>query len=200
MKRIFSGALALLLITGAAQAQKAQPGKEGPKHQMEQLNLTADQKAKLKTIRESHQKEWKSLQQQDNLTAKEWKARREALAKKQRTEMNSVLTPEQQQQFAKMHEGGRNGKKGDFRQHGNRFKSELNLTESQQAKMKDLNQSFKTKREALRSNTALSESQKKEQMQTLAKQHRQEVKSILTPEQQQKMESLRQEHKGKNGK
>lgn len=200
MKRIVTGALALLLITSAAQAQQAQGAKEHRKDRTEQLNLTADQKAKLKTIREAHRKQWQELKKQDNITVKEWKTRRQELAQKQHTEMSAILTAEQQQQLATMHGDRSKGMQGKgFRQHGQPM-AQLNLTDAQQTKMKAANQSFKTKRAALRSNTTLAQAQKKEQMQALAQQHRQEVKAILTPEQQQKLETLRQDRRAKNGK
>lgn len=205
MKKIVTGALALVLITGAAQAQKIEGKKVERKQPMEQLDLTADQKAKLKAIREAHQKEWKELQKQDNITVKEWKARQQELVKKQRTEMSQVLTKEQQDKLAKMRpqgkgmQAGKGMKRGDFRQKGQPM-AQLNLTEDQKTKMKDLNQSFKTKREALKNNTSLAEAQKKEQMQALAQQHRKEVKAVLTAEQQQKLDAMRGERRGKNGK
>ena len=66
-------------------------------------------------------------------------------------------------------------------------KEKLNLTEDQQEKMKALHQSFSTQVKAIKDNQSLSEDQKKEQMKALSVKRREEMKAILTPEQQQKM-------------
>jgi hypothetical protein len=51
MKRILSGVAVLLLITATAQAQP-DTAKRHPHGVYQQMNLTADQQAKLKTLRE----------------------------------------------------------------------------------------------------------------------------------------------------
>ena len=66
-------------------------------------------------------------------------------------------------------------------------KEKLNLTADQQEKMKALHQSFSTQVKAIKDNQSLSEDQKKEQMKALSVKRREEMKAILTPEQQQKM-------------
>lgn len=200
MKRIIIGALALLLITGAAQAQTTEGKKQHRKDRTEQLNLTADQQAKLKTIREAHRKQWQELQKQDHITVKEWKARRQQLTQKHRKEVSGILTAEQQQQLAKMQGERRKDMQSKALRQKERPMAQLALTHTQQTKMKEINQTFKGKRQALRSNTTIAESQKREQLKTLTQQHRQEVKAILTKEQQQKLEALRQERRTKNSK
>ncbi|WP_132056112.1 hypothetical protein [Pseudocnuella soli] len=200
MKRIVTGALALLLMTSAVQAQKTEDKRGRQKQGTEQLNLTADQQARLKTIREAHRKQWQELQKQDNITVKEWKARRQELTQKQRTEMAAVLTAEQQQKLAKMQGERRNGMQGKGFGQKRQPMANLNLTNEQQSKMKAVNESFREKRQALRTNSVIAENQKQEQLKELAQQHRQEVKAILTKEQQQRMETLRNERRHKNGK
>lgn len=81
-----------------------------------------------------------------------------------------------------------------------KMQQELNLSADQQAKMTKLNTEFKAKSESIRSNTALSQEQKKEQFKSAAQQHRDQVKSILTKEQIEKLEAAKGKRAAKNTK
>ena len=78
-------------------------------------------------------------------------------------------------------------------------KEKLDLTADQQEKMKAMRAEFKTQAKAIKDNSALTEDQKKEQLQALHVKNRQQVKAILTPEQQQKVaeqrKNLKKQHK-----
>lgn len=140
------------------------------------INLTADQKAKLKAIRESNQAQLKAIltpAQQAQLTqgggwhkggmaklnlTPEQQTKVQQLRASTRSQMAAVLTPAQQQQFKT---------RQDRRQAmGNTWKS-LNLTPEQQAKIRSIRQSSE-----------------------------QQLNAILTPEQQ----AQRKAHHGHHGK
>jgi Spy/CpxP family protein refolding chaperone len=70
------------------------------------------------------------------------------------------------------------------------MKTQLNLTDDQVTKLKASHDGFEVKAKEIRSNSSLSSDQKKEQFKELAKQQREETKSILTKEQLQKMQDL----------
>ena len=78
-------------------------------------------------------------------------------------------------------------------------KPKLNLTADQQEKMKAMRTEFKTQAKAIKDNSALNEDQKKEQLKALHVKNRQQMKDILTPDQQQKVaeqrKNLRKQHK-----
>ena len=81
MKRIFSSALVILLTIGAAQAQTNSPDKRpGFKKEHNQsfdkLNLSADQKARLQSIREDFKKQTADLKNNTSLSADQKQARR----------------------------------------------------------------------------------------------------------------------------
>ena len=59
--------------------------------------------------------------------------------------------------------------------------------------MEQLRNDFRNRFSSLRSDNSLTEDQKKAKMQAMRKQQQEQMKSILTPEQIQKMESLRQQ-------
>jgi Spy/CpxP family protein refolding chaperone len=197
MKKILMGALSLLLIT-AAQAQDTTRKDQHRKQQIETLNLTTDQKAKLKALREAQQKEWTALKKDKAALTEADKKQRREMQQKYQAEMKAILTPEQQAQLAQSHAQHQKGAQAKGPRTG--MKEALNLTEAQQTKIKVLNQDFKTKRESLRKDASLTEAQKKEQMKAIAQQHRTEVKSMLTAEQQQKLETMRKEHRKGAGK
>jgi periplasmic protein CpxP/Spy len=128
------------------------------------MNLSADQKAKLKAIRESNQAQLKAIltsAQQAQLTqgggwrkggmarlnlTPEQQTKFQQLRASARSQMAAVLTPEQQQQFKARH---------DRRQAMSNTWNSLNLTADQQAKIQAIRQSSQ-----------------------------QQLKAILTPEQQ----------------
>ena len=198
MKKIIAGALAFLLISGVAQAQDSTRGKQHRQHPMENLNLTADQKTKLEALREAQKKEWTELKNKKAATAESNKKQRQEIQQKYQAQIKAILTPEQQAQMAQMRQEHRNAPQAKAQHKG--MKEALNLTEAQQTKMNALNKDFKTKRESLRSNTTLTEEQKREQMKVLAQQHRSEVKNILTPEQRKKLEAMPKPHGDKRSK
>lgn len=236
MKRILTGALILALTIGAAQAQSTTPEKpQGPKKEhrahhkgqkdgFEQLNLTADQKARLQTLREEHKKEAQALKQQEStLTVTQMKERRKALHEKHRAEMQSILTPEQKAQVAKMKaerkeagkgskkdfnrggkgqfkDGARTGRKGQGEGRGAEFGKELGLTAAQQAKVQQIRTDFRTKFQAVRADQSLSQEQKRAKFQELMKDQQSQMKTVLTREQIEKMQSLREERSGRNTK
>jgi Spy/CpxP family protein refolding chaperone len=225
MKKVFIGALALVLTAGAAQAQvkdstqKHKAQKEWRHKQGDigfaQLNLTDAQKTQLKSIREKRKADMKALKANENITVKEWKARKQAIQDKYKAQFQSVLTQEQKDKMAKMEVRHRKGQKGHGmkdqmrNRDGQAFKGgkgargqrpdmakmaqQLNLTDAQKTQLQKLRADFRTKADAIRSNTSLTKEQKKEQFQALAKQQKEQMKSVLTKEQIEKMESFRKE-------
>lgn len=80
-----------------------------------------------------------------------------------------MLTPEQATQIQK---------------HRNEnMKKKMNLTPEQAARLKDLNQNFKLKADAIKQNASMSDDQKKAALQELRMAKQKEMQSFLTPEQ-----------------
>ena len=221
MKRIITSALVIMLTIGAAQAQTTTDKKqEGHKKEhnkaFDDLNLSADQKARLQSIREDFKKQSEALKNNTSLSAEEKKARRKTMHEQFKTQMESVLTPAQKEQLQKKKaewkeknkgakkewkkEGKNDNARGKGFDRGRDFQKELGLTDEQKQKMEQLRNDFRNRFSSLRSDNALTQEQKKAKMQELMKQQREQMKSILTPEQIQKMESLKKERSKKDSK
>jgi Spy/CpxP family protein refolding chaperone len=107
---VAAGGLCLSLAVGisrAAPEQGAQrPAKAAGKHRgarmtamLERLNLSAEQKARIQTIRTRHREEMRSLRQQSSGDREALRGRIRELKTKHRAEYMAVLTPQQQQQL-----------------------------------------------------------------------------------------------------
>ena len=208
MKRILTGALALVLFAGAAQAQSKQDSswhghKGGREMMVKQLNLTADQQAQLKTIHENQRKDMEALKAK-SLTADQLKTERQELHKKYSTQMQTVLTPAQRDQMAKLRaerkqDGMANGKwkKGGqgFGKKGAQLQKELDLTQAQKDQLSKMRAETRSQVQSIRNDQSLTQDQKKEKVQSLMKDQREKFKTVLTKEQLEKLEAARKDHK-----
>ena len=89
-------------------------GERGAKF-AEALNLTDQQKADLKSIRENERQQAQAIKNDTSLTAEQKKAKFKELRKSSHEQMMAKLSPEQQQKFQEMrkeHRGHRHGRKG----------------------------------------------------------------------------------------
>ncbi|HEX2535050.1 MAG TPA: hypothetical protein VHK69_15000 [Chitinophagaceae bacterium] len=226
MKRIVTGALALMMMTGAAQAQQ-QEGGQAPRTEhrkgqhkgdrFQNLNLTADQQVRMKEAREAYAKAAAELKKQDQLSVADMRTRRQALHQQYRNQVASILTKEQKDQLARQKaewkQEGRAGKGGQFGNRGHRsdssavrsgagrnFGADLNLTAEQKERMDQLRAAYRPQFQALRQDQSLSEAQKKTRFAELSRKQREELKALLTPEQVQKLESARQKRAARHTK
>jgi Spy/CpxP family protein refolding chaperone len=126
---ILSGAMMLpiaaLSQTGAAAdnsstAPTAQaPDKERGEKFAEKLNLTPEQKADLKSIRENSKQQAQAIKNDSSLTPDQKKAKFKELRKSSHEQMMAKLTPDQQAKFKEMrkeHRGHRHGRKGEAKE------------------------------------------------------------------------------------
>lgn len=220
MKKIVLGTLALMIGIAGLQAQdktdKAPPskpvygkhhGKRGMhgKHDVnyKKLNLTQDQQDQMKKINADFKSKMDELKKSEaTITVKNYKEKRQAIAKQHRDQVQNVLTKEQKDQLAKMHsergktfgKGPRKGFEGGPGRGMDKMKAELGLSDEQTAKMKTLQEDTRAKMKSIRENQSLSEDAKKQQVMAAFKGQREGMNKILTPEQQKKMESMRPKH------
>lgn len=201
MKKILSTALAIVLFVGASQAQTTDENNtrhHGQRKEMgfDNLNLTADQKAKFQSIREAQKKEMGDLRKSGNVTPEQ----RKAMHEKYSSQYKAILTPTQLEQWNKQKQEWKDkGEKGQgFGKRGNGkggqaafFKKELNLTADQETKLKGIFQEFQTKAKDIRANNSLTQEQKHEQMRSLGEQYMAQGKAVLTAEQAKKFDELK---------
>lgn len=192
----------------AAQPEKRQyPGikeKHGGAHMnqhkgkmAEHLNLSEEQKKQARSISENYRKQVTELKKNDNITMGEYKNQMSSLQKDRKRKMEALLTSEQKAKIAE----GKKKMQENAQVHAaarlERMKLNLGLKDEQVAKIKKQQETFRSKAKAIHENESLSQEQKKEQMKSLAKEHKENFKSLLTKEQLEKMESKKREFKGK---
>jgi Spy/CpxP family protein refolding chaperone len=202
MKKLIVGMLALSLAFSAI-AQGKKHDRQGKKmekkeqfsqrykgdHFAKKLNLTDDQRTKMQSLNEDFRDRMKELNKQENITVKEQKERREALLAEHKAALAALLTPEQRKELEEQ-------KKATSKEKGSQDKVDnldrrLDLTDAQGQKIKEVNQDFRTKMQEVQKNESLSREQKKEQIKTLQQTHTEQIKSILTEEQKNKLEALK---------
>jgi Spy/CpxP family protein refolding chaperone len=210
MKKIILSALVLSMVI-AVQAQEIperktdrsaphgnmQHKKRGghDKHEMmKQLNLTDAQKEQFKTQRESFRQQMDELKKNDNITVKEWKSRMEGLRKDQKAKMDGILTTDQKAKMGKMKAEGKARHEGMMKQRGEKMKAELGLTAEQSAKMDKNRAEMGQKMKAIREDKNLNDDQKRDKTKELMKQQKENMKSILTKEQMDKMNERKGQH------
>jgi Spy/CpxP family protein refolding chaperone len=185
---------------------------EGRNNKLEELNLSEDQKSQMKTLNETFRNQMQEVSKNESLSADAKKEKREAILQERKEKIESILSKEQKEKWQTLKKdrkqdgdevGGKDfdkgrGRKGGFGRGGDMkdFTKDLNLSADQSSKIATLNESFKTRVKELRSNTSLSEEQKKESMRTLTQKHRSDIESILTTDQK---ASLQNKFKNKQG-
>jgi Spy/CpxP family protein refolding chaperone len=105
-------ALALAPLAQAEPPGPGEPGKEkrgmNPAERAERLsealNLTEDQKAKLKPLMVSHMKAMQELRQDESLAKEAKRAKLQQLRETHQAQISALLTPEQKQKFAEIQE------------------------------------------------------------------------------------------------
>lgn len=155
------------------------------------LDLTDQQKADAKKINDEYNAKVKALKSNDKLTMGEYNKQMADLQKERKAKLEALLTPEQKAKAAEMK--GNAQDKADKRQDKmiEKMKTNLDLSDDQVAKIKTIHQNFATKAKAIREDNNLSAEQKKEQLATLAKERKEAVNNVLTPEQKEKQKSFK---------
>jgi Spy/CpxP family protein refolding chaperone len=211
MKKIITITAILFLAVAATQAQDVKTnhekdhqrhGKTMEKHKgqkMDQLNLTDAQKQQMKANKEHYKKQLAELKKNDNITVKEYRSQMETLKKQQRQEMQNLLTSEQKSQLEKNRQQRAAQYSAMAKQRNDQMKAQLGLTNEQAKKLADIRKDNAEKMRSIRENTTLDRTAKQEQMKALKEQQKEATKSILTPDQLQKMKDQKKVHKNKRG-
>jgi hypothetical protein len=200
MKKILFGIAVSLFTMMAAQAQD-KPGSPMQKRMrhadLQQLNLSDDQRASFRTTNEEFRKQMQELKKQDNITVKEWRSRMQKLRTDHKEKINGLLTNEQKNQLKKMREEHKTKMKAMSEKRMERMKERLALTDAQSGKLTELRGQTAEKLKALRENSTLTPDQKREQARELSRQNKEKMKSILTEEQLKKLKEGKHHKHGK---
>lgn len=204
MKKIIIGMLTVASFMFTANAQEMRKMKHHqPGHQkgmmMKELNLTAAQKEQMKANRENVKMQMAELNKNENITVKEYKARKADILKSQKAQMDKVLTAEQKNQLAQQ----KNIRKGKQEMYSakrmDKMKTNLGLSDEQVNKLKVNREAAMAKAKAIKENNQLSQSERKEQLMALRQDQKNSLKQVLTPEQINKMEEKKKARMDKAG-
>ena len=178
----------------------AGPGEQGGKHgnhdPLSKLNLTDAQKAQVKPIMEKAWTDMKAVRDVTTLNPEQKEQKTEAIRQNTDEQLKAILTPEQFQKLqANRPERKEGGKEGEHRPHIPFEK--LNLSDEQKARVKPIMEKAREDMNAIHDDTTLSPEQKREKASAVKENVDEQLKSILTPEQYQKFQEMKAEHKGK---
>ena len=163
----------------------------------QQLNLTDQQKTQIQNFTQAARQQALSIKQDTSLTPEQKRDKFKQLRASTHQQVLGVLTPEQQQQMKQLrsqYAGMGNGKGA-----GMGPLAKLNLTQDQRAKIGPIMQSVRQQAQAVRNDTTLTPQQKRAKMRDIHQGAMTQLNSLLTPEQQQQWQEMRQ-HRGPGGK
>ncbi len=192
---ILSIALCLSFSLFTVSAQKGERGeRKGGKNFKKELNLTAEQKEKMKSVHKDFRAKVEELNKNTSLSKDDKSAKRKELRENHQAEVKKILTAEQQQKYAQMHKNRKkaDGNRKEMRHHmkkdgkhtahnrrhmkkGEPMMKSLDLTDAQKDKLKALRKEYAMKEKDLKQNQKV------------------EMMKVLTPEQVKKMNQLKTE-------
>ncbi|HWB24665.1 MAG TPA: hypothetical protein VG738_04255 [Chitinophagaceae bacterium] len=206
MKRLVTLFSALFLVAGLVSAQTADStihrgmGNRkmamrhfGRQNSMARLNLTDDQKSKMKSVNEDYRKQLSALQNDNNITLGEYKTQLAALQKSHREKVNNVFTSEQKKIMADRRKNMKTHMQARGAANLEKMKQNLGLSDDQVAKIKGQREEMRTQLQILRSDSTLLPEQKREKVRELFAKQREGLKTVLTPDQLTKLQSMQKE-------
>jgi Spy/CpxP family protein refolding chaperone len=203
MKKIIAGFVMMVFLAFSASAQEKQNehhGRHKAKHHRERitkdLNLTDQQKQDLKVIHDNHRTQMAELKKED-ISVEEMRDRRAKLAKEHRSAMHRILTLEQKGKIQEQRNKSMEKRQQMQAQRMEKMKKDLVLTDDQSSRLRSINESYRSKFQTLKKNEALNQRVKKEQMQALKEQRREELKKVLTQEQIRKLDEMKKDRGGR---
>ncbi len=200
-----------LIITAAFSVQAQQPGDVGKqqhhrhfrKHEggdrlAKKLNFTDAQKQQLKDMNSAYQKKLADLKKHDEISVKEFKSQMHALRQEHRQQFTALLTPVQKDQLANWKQERKDKAKERATARAEKMKTKLGLTDAQANQLKEMRTGTMAKIKSIKEDKGLSADQKHEQIKGLVIQQKDQLKTILNPEQLQQLEQMKGQHRGRN--
>jgi len=164
---------------------------------LKELNLSSAQKEQMKANHESYKKQLMELYQNEDITIKQSRDRKDALQKEQKEKMMSLLTADQKNKLVQIKKDREAKHELEAAKRLDKMKNSLNLSDDQLAKINAARHATHAQLKAIKENDQLSRTQKKEQFIALKEQNKNSFKSILTPEQFDKLEEMKKNKMGK---
>lgn len=201
MKKVLAGIVLTAFVAVGVYAQDQNPGFTDKQHRgrhrfdmTQKLNLTDEQKTELKSVNEDYKQQMTELKKNEDITVREWKSKMATIRKDHHEKVEKLLTPEQKASLKKMRQEHKNDMKKHGEQRLEKMKKELGLTDDQVSALKKNHEDMAQKFKAVHDDKSLTDEQKKVQLKEYKKQQHDSLKSILTPEQLQKLEQHKKHH------
>ena len=188
MKQILILAIITLFST-ASFAQKHKGHHDPLSRHAAELNLSAEQSARLEELKREHRLAMEELKRNDQMASSEKKERIDALRLKYREASKAVLTTEQLDKLKTLAADSThmNSKHDDEKN----LQESLQLTDEQATKLKAMQQKDQEEMSSIQHDTTITEANKKFRLEELKKDRRRELENILTPDQQRKYKEMR---------
>ncbi len=168
---------------------------------MKQLNLSDAQKQQTKSLRQDYKSQFKQLDENKNsMSQQDYQFKKDQIRKEQRSKFESILTADQKSKMKELKKDQRANREGMQNKRMDKMKSSLNLSDDQVSKLQSHHETFETEAKAIKENSSLTDTQKKESLMDLRKRSQQDEKNIFTAEQLQKKDAMknRRTHEVKN--
>jgi len=188
--------VAAISISMAAIAQKHPQHKDPILTHSQELNLSADQSTRLTRLQQNREADIKSLRNNDSLSQAEKQQRMKSLHTKYRDSSFAVLSPEQ---FAKLKTLRPDSTHHEM-QHMQKenLTTRLNLSPEQSEKLQAMQEKTQQEMQQLQQDSSITEANKKLRMEQLKKQRREELQTLLTPDQQRRYKEMQTRKKNKD--
>ena len=158
------------------------------------LNFSDQQKEQLKNINSDYHKKMTELKKHDEITVKEFKSQMTALHAVHRTQIQALLTTEQKDKLAKMKQDRMQMAKANAGARAEKMKIKLGLTDEQAGKLKTIRTDMVARIKTIHTDNTLSREQKHEQIKSLVIQQKDQLKTILTADQLQQLQQMKEQH------
>ncbi|MDQ6904020.1 MAG: hypothetical protein M3139_13530 [Bacteroidota bacterium] len=159
---------------------------------MHHMNLTDAQKQQAKELQADYTNKVKDLEKDQNITLKDYRAKKAILEQERKSKFQALLTPEQKDKIAQGRKEMHEKREMMSQKRMDKMKSDLNLTDAQVEKINAQKKSSMEQMKEIRENSSLSKEQKKEKFMDLRKSAHESMSSILTSDQIKKWDEMRQ--------
>jgi Spy/CpxP family protein refolding chaperone len=200
MKKILLSMLALTMAVSISFAQDSSGmHRRHPRHanMAKDLNLSEEQKDKLKSISGDFHQKMAALNKDESITVKEMKDRRAAIAHDYHLAFQNILTQEQKDKLAAMHRKNEEKRKMMAERRLDKMKAKLNLSEEQTAKIRTINEKYRDQFKKYFTMDGNDRSSRKDQLIGLRKQQREDIQAILNPDQQKQLDEWKKNKTGR---
>ena len=159
----------------------------------QKLNLTDDQKSRIQGFLEEQRTQRQALRNDAALSREQKQEKMREIQQQTRDNIRSVLSVEQQMKIEDLRKQAQDRRQERANRVLDRLAERLALTDSQKETIRSYRQAEAEQLQALRDNSSLTPEQKREQFQTIRQHTQEQVRSVLTPDQQQKLDDMRQQ-------